>query len=101
MNKEEYLNKIKLIEHEAKIKKNTISKNYAIEHKLASIGDIVTDHYQTIKVESIGWGYPFRGDTPKASYSGVKLKKNLTPYKSGEICRVYDGNIKTVNGEKI
>ena len=101
MNKEEYFQQVKLIEHEAKIKKGVLSKNYAMASKVASIGDVVTDHHQTIMVEALGWGHSFRGDVPQARYTGVKLKKDLTPYKSGELCTVYEGNIESVNGKKI
>ena len=100
MNKEEYLKAKKALEEECEINKKHLAREFAYSNNPVKIGDIITDHYKTIRVEKFMWcrnfGYPF----PCMLYEGTRLNKNGQPAKREyEDNRVAQTNIKEINGK--
>lgn len=58
--------------------KNRIYKQYLDEKYGIKIGDIVTDHAHTIKVESIDYFYDSFSYGPTAKFKGPDYKKDGT-----------------------
>lgn len=90
---EDYKLKLQELEKEFSIKKENLKKQYAFENNPYKIGDIVTDHIGSIKIESIVPTIPFLSNEPSCYYEGIELKKDLTPKKKGDKRMVYQGNI--------
>ena len=88
----QYKDEIDKIKKEAEIKKFAISKKYALSNNPIKIGDKVTDHIGTIKVEGIG---VFMEPVPSCIYRGVCYTKAGKPVKSNEKRNVYQDNIFT------
>ena len=82
------------IESEAKIQKNKLYIKYAESNRTNNVGDIITDHLCTIKVEKFVVRFPGLSRYPSIVYSGIKLKKDLTPYKNGDWDTIWQSNIK-------
>lgn len=70
---------------------------YAQEHNPVKIGDIVTDHFHTIKVESMS---VCTVPIPYMKYIGPTVKSNGIPWKRQPQTPdpVFQINIKTING---
>ena len=81
MTYEEYLEKKKAIEYEKNSLIRQLSKEYALNNNPYKIGDTISDRWCTILIEKIEVSYSF--GKPYCVYSGTKLKKDGTPYKSG------------------
>lgn len=96
MSKEEYDLKVRLLEKELKDKKLELAKEYALANNPIKVGDIITDHYHTIKVERIGTAIVIGSPYPACVYSGVQLKKDGTPRVNQDDTRMYQDNIKQV-----
>ena len=59
-------------------KQNELRRQYAAEHNPVKIGDIITDHYHTIRVENMSmYGHP----VPYVMYTGIELTKQGEPKK--------------------
>lgn len=71
-----------------------IRQRYALANNPYQIGMIVSDHSDTIKIESISPVVGFGDKYPSCTYFGPKLRKDGTPFKSGEKTTVYQCNIK-------
>ncbi len=101
MNRKELLQKCKEIEKECANNILDLRKQYAIEHDPVKIGDIVTDHYHTIKVEKKFFKIEFTTALLMMGYQGVELTKKGTPKKIQPYPKnpVYQKCIKTINGE--
>lgn len=66
------------LQRECNDKQFELRKQYAIEHNPVKVGDIVTDHYHTIRVERMSlYGSPI----PYMRYHGVELTKKGVPKK--------------------
>lgn len=76
-----------------------LDKQYALENNPVKIGDIVTDHYHTIKVESMM--QTTSCEVPQMKYYGTELKKDGKPKKVQPRTKepVFQRNIKKINGE--
>ena len=72
-----------------------IQREYALSNNTIVKGDILTDHYKTIKVEKITVAVGLSGN-PECIYSGQRLTKQLIPFKSKEVGVVHQSNIKKV-----
>ena len=70
-----------------------LNREYAYSNTNVKVGDIISDHNGTIKVDDIGWAFSYMETLPGCLYSGIRLKKDLTPYKSKERETIYHGNI--------
>lgn len=84
-------------EYEEKIRK--LKKDFAVSNNPYKIGDIIKDHYQCIKIDNIKWKFAYYGNNAGLSecvYIGPRLKKDLSPFKSGEIGTICQSNIEEV-----
>lgn len=78
-------------------KQSVLLKQYAIEHNPVKVGDIVTDHYHTIRVERMGvYGHP----VPFMRYHGTELTKQGEPKKRQPVPDnpAYQNNVVGING---
>lgn len=99
MTKEEY-DKTKLTfenEHSKNIK--SLGRKYAISNSTVKKGDILRDHSGIIEVDNIKWGFSYMSKYPMCIYSGIKLRKDLKPYKSGERDTLYQSNLTEVKND--
>lgn len=58
-----------------------------------SIGDVIKDGCQIGKIKSIAYQVGEISKSYNIVYVCERLKKDLTPFKSGEICDIYLSNI--------
>lgn len=95
MTDEEYterLVKLKKMYNEA-VQKAT--QSYVISKFNISVGDIIEDSHQTIKVETTNcWASIIFGGMPHVFYGGPLLTKGLTLFKSGKHGKVYLCNLR-------
>lgn len=100
MNKEEYLKAKKVLEEEFEEKKKQLAKEFAFSNNDVKIGDIITDHYKTIRVEKFLWGYDFVSHMPCMCYLGVRLTKKGEPVKrEADDNRISQTHIREINGK--
>lgn len=83
MTSEEYKQKLAELESEFKVKKDKLARDYAFANAKFKEGDIIKDETFIILVDKLKWGFGFHEKLPKVFYSGVCLKKDLTPRKDG------------------
>ena len=86
------------VQKECQDKQTALRIKFALEHNPVKEGDIVTDHYHTIRVEIMSvCGYPI----PHMRYTGIAMTKKGVPAKRQPSPRepVFQGNIKTINGK--
>jgi hypothetical protein len=76
MTKEQYYEKLKAIELEYDAMKKTLYREYAFANNPYKVGDFVTDHIGTIKIEKIQAYKAF--DLPSCVYTGTQYKKDGT-----------------------
>jgi len=92
-----------MTEQEFREKENVLNKKHSKEKEALHIeyansnnpykrGDILEDHYQIILVDEIKYSIGVSG-LCKCIYRGVKLKKNLKPFKSEEKSSMYQGHV--------
>lgn len=101
MTKEEYKEKKKELAKEYENNLRNLDKLYVQEHLNVKIGDIVTDHIGKGRVEKITY---FKGldDYPQYVCYCVVLNKDNTERKKGETERkIYQSNVKEINGVKV
>ena len=96
MDKQEYIEKLKAIDGDAKKAKAALAKEFAMSNNTVKLGDIISDHANTIVVDHIGLGYSFDG-TPQCVYRGVALTKKLVPKKNGSSEKIWQSNLKMEN----
>jgi hypothetical protein len=86
------------VQKECQDKQTALRIQFALEHNPVKVGDIVTDHYHTIRVENMSFcGYPI----PHMRYTGIAMTKKGVPAKRQPSPRepVFQGNIETINGK--
>lgn len=86
------------LQRECEDKQNELRKQYAIEHNPVKVGDVVTDHYHTIRVERMEiYVYP----VPIIRYYGTELTKQGVPKKRQPVIEnpVLQNKIIIINGE--
>lgn len=92
---EDYELRLKEINERFEKEKKELAKEYAFSNSTYSIGDIITDSVGSIKIELIQYtvGGSFYSKHPQCVFSGVELKKDLTPTKKGEKRKIYQSSI--------
>ena len=98
MTSEELQEKCKALQRECDDKQSQLRKQYAIEHSPVKVGDIVTDHYHTIRVENMSiYGHQI----PYMRYTGIAMTKKGVPAKRQPCPRepVFQKYVKIINGE--
>lgn len=100
MNKEEYLKAEKALEAEFEEKRKQLAREFAFSNNPVKIGDIITGHCKTIRVEKLLWCRSFVYPFPYMFYRGVRLTKKGEPSKrEAEDNGVAQTNIKEINGK--
>ena len=100
MNKEEYLKAKKALEEECEINKKHLARKFAYSNNPVKIGDIITDHYKTIRVEKLVYGRNFGYTFPCMFYYGTRLTKKGEPAKrNNDANRVAQADIREINGK--
>lgn len=75
--------------------KSKLAKRFAYSNNPYKVGDIITDNVGSIKIELIQYtkGGNFIRKYPECVFTGVELKKDLTPTKKGEKRTIYQSSI--------
>lgn len=100
MNRQELEERLKEIEEKYNEDKLNLLKRYADDHCSIKIGDVITDHYHTIKVEKKDFYQVFNDPVLSFVFYGTEVKKDGTPKKKPSNALVYQRNVKFVNGEE-
>ena len=87
---DEYKKKENAILIEAHKKKRALQRKYALSNNTFKIGDIVTDHIGSVRVEKILFYYD---QVPSCVYVGIQITKKGKPVKSGEKRNAYQINL--------
>ena len=94
MTPEEYRIEKSKIEMEHRKRMNTLHARYAQDNNNVQVGDFVSDHMCTIKVDRISVYLNFLGDgMPSCVYHGIQHTKKGSPYKNGQPAEVYQANV--------
>lgn len=91
MTEEIYTERKKQLETQLQLDLNKLRRECAEANNPYKIGDVISDHYHTIRIESMaeyGWG-----TLPYMLYRGVELKKDGTPTKRQENTEMHQTNI--------
>jgi len=92
MTLEEYRKSVEEINQETDKKKLFIEREFAFSNSNVEVGDVVTDHVGSVKVENIK--FTRHGlHVPYCVYYGVILNKTGKPNKKGETRAVHHINI--------
>lgn len=95
MTKEEYITQRNelLKKHESELK--VIAKEFAFSNNPYKIGDIITDHVKSIKIQQIQWSFvSFSSDKlSECVYKGIQLLKNGKPSVKKTGTYIYQSNI--------
>ena len=86
------------LQRECNDKQTELRKQYAIEHNPVKVGDNVTDHYHTIRVEKMSlYGHPI----PFMRYQGTELTKQGVPKKRQPVPDnpAFQSNVEFINGK--
>lgn len=95
MNKQEYLEKRKELKNDFEAKLDKLDENYAADNNPYAVGDIIKDHIDTIKIESM---FYVPSDTlatriPYVVYIGVIINKDGKPNKRRKKSKIHQPNI--------
>ena len=93
MQYQEYEDRLRELKLEFEQKKTKLVKEYVDANNPYKIGDKVTDHVCSIRIEKIKYHISLYG-TPCAVYYGPELKKDGTPKKNGNKTYIYQTNLK-------
>ncbi len=80
-NLEEYRKGLKEIDNEIEERRRRLAVLFAQENNPYQVGDIVTDHIGSLKIESIKYSRNGYNELPCCIYFGIELKKDGTPMK--------------------
>ncbi len=97
MTKKELSEKMMELQREYNEKQSVLREQYAIENNPVKVGDVVTDHYHTIRVEKMCiYGYL----VPFMKYHGTELTKQGEPKKRQPVPDnpVFQSNVVSING---
>lgn len=98
MTYDELITQCTALQRECNEKQSALRVEYAKEHNPVRVGDIITDHYHTIKVERMSvYGHP----VPYMRYLGTELTKQGEPKKRQPMPPnpVFQKNVVAVNGQ--
>ena len=97
MTAKELLEKTIALQRECNEKQSVLRKQYAIERNPVKLGDIVTDHYHTIRVERI---CVIGQHKPYMKYHGTELTKKGEPKKRQPVPDnpVFQDHVISING---
>lgn len=84
MEKEEYIEELKVLTDEFDVKRKALAKEFAFSNSTVKEGDVVKDNVKSIIVSKIQWSFGSFGDFPYCIYTGIQLNKDGKPNKKGE-----------------
>lgn len=93
MTKEELKEHLSQLETRHRQDITTLYKEYELSNNVYKIGDIISDHSTTIKIEKIKVSILF-GES-QCVYEGTQLKKDGTPSKKQNNTTIFQSNIKS------
>ena len=93
MSLDDYFDEIKNLDKKYKEDKRMLGLKFIEINAKHKIGDIITDHIGTIKVEKILLNYIYYSNIPIAVYEGTEYKKDGTPRKKLSVRCVFENNI--------
>lgn len=102
MTKQEYREALHEINVKAENERRVLARAFATEHSPVNVGDYISDHCDTIRVESwdvVNGNYEY--PLPCLVYQGETCKKDGTPRKHPKKCSVEQRNLLRVNGEPV
>lgn len=103
MTRQEYREALHEIKVKAENERRMLVREFATEHSPVKVGDYVSDHCDTIRVED--WDISRRdyeyNSLPCLVYRGKTCKKDGTPRKHPKKCSVEQRNLLRVNGEPV
>ena len=99
MTKDEYNTESSRISKRAFDQQRKLDSSYAKSHSNVVEGDIVTDYMESILVDRIR--YTSFDTFPECVYSGIRYTKKGVPRKDGKRSRMYQCNLKLINGEQV
>jgi hypothetical protein len=87
----EYKDRVKQLEEKLDTDRAELMKQFVRDNNPYKVGDIITDHIGSIKIEKMGysWGY----GKPCATYYGIELKKDGTPNKRNSSRWAFQSNL--------
>jgi len=95
MEKKEYQLRLKILQEKAEQEELKLAEEYAFSNNPYKIGDVITDHYHTIRIKKIKYVISFQNnDNPSCYYSGPVLTKAGNIAKSQIANFMYQSNIK-------
>jgi len=101
MNKKDFLAELTLIRQDYKKAKEELFLNFAEANNPYKIGDIIRDHYHTIKIRKIKHRFPDAraifndgSDFPTTTYIGTELNLELSPKRIQRNIFMYQCNVK-------
>lgn len=103
MTKQEYREVLHEINVKAENERRILARAFATEHSSVLVGDYISDHCDTIRVESwvvVNGTYEYNS-LPCLVYKGKTCKKDGTPRKYSKNCRIEQRNLLRVNGEPV
>ena len=100
MTAKELSEKMIAIQNESNAKQFLLLNQYATEHNPVKIGDVITDHFHTIRVEKMCISTKWTS-VPIMRYRGTELTKQGLPKKRQPVpvLPVFQNNIVSINGE--
>jgi len=99
MTKDEYKTESSRIGKRALDQQRKLDSSYAKSHSNVVEGDIVTDDMESILVDRIQ--YTSFCSLPECVYSGIRYTKKGVPRKDEARGRMYQSNLKLINGEQV
>ena len=91
MTNTEYDSKLEKLRLEFEQNKRSLAIEYATSNNPYKVGDVISDHYKTIRIEK--WKISLYSRYPSLVYTGVLLKKDGTPAKKQDDRTVWQSNI--------
>jgi len=95
MTKEETIELLKQTETRYIKERNKILIAYAMMHNPYNIGDIIEDHFHTIKITNISYTHAHDSLIPiQCQYTGIQLTKAMEPCKIQRETIMHQSNVK-------
>lgn len=89
-----YRNELTKLKRDYDNKVGNLQRDYAFSNSSVKVGDIVTDHIGSVKVDIILYTIVHNGDHPTCVYRGEEFTKAGKPRKKQSMRDVYQINLK-------
>lgn len=99
MTKQEFDNRLNFIENRYDKEKYQLYIDYATSNNPCKIGDIIEDHTGKGKIIKQNITQRFSSKYSLMVYVCIELKKDGTPKKKEIIRKIYQSNLKSINGK--